>query len=131
MFSLFNKKRLEDSHVVADLDQIIAQPVGFRFGGKTHQIVPISTKEFYALANATAQLWALKDAKEITPDQLIDRYYSLVASVCKTIKRRDIEGMTQAQVTALYALIMDAVTGKAHVRTPLGEEDEKKKTVAQ
>lgn len=123
---LFSRKpKQDDAKIVVDLDEILAKPVAFRFAGKIHVIKPIQTKEFYSLANATAELWALRDAKNITPDQLIDRYYALISSVCPSIKRKDVEGMTQAQVTALYQLIMDTVMGRQQAKD---QQDEKKKT---
>jgi hypothetical protein len=122
-----SKKSKHATEIVADLDQIVGKPVAFRLAGKTHYIDPITTQEFYGLANATAELWALKDEAKITADELVDRYYGIVFSVCKTIKRKDIEAMTQAQVTALYSLIMDTVMG----RVGHGGVDEKKKRIAQ
>lgn len=113
--------------VVADLDAILTQPINFRFAGKVHSIRPIKVAENYAVANAISELWALKDMKEITASQLIDRYFALVSSVCPTIKRKDIEGMTQAQVTGLYQLIVDAVTGKAQAKSQSDDEEKKKR----
>jgi len=129
--SLFGKKKkAEAPAIVADLDQIVAKPVGFRLGGKTHTINPISTKEFWTLSNALVELWALRDAKEVTPDELIDKYHGLVATVCPSIKRSDIEGMTQAQVAALYQLIMDAATGRAQAAQEASEAAQKKTLVS-
>jgi hypothetical protein len=123
---LFKRKsKADEAKVVVDLDEILAKPVAFRFAGRVHTIKPIQTKEFYALANATAELWALRDAKELTADQLIDRYTALISSVCHSIRRKDIEGMTQSQVTALYQLIMDTVMGKTQASD---QQDVKKKT---
>lgn len=126
MLSLFKKTKKvspAEVHLVADLDKIIGDPVGFRFGGKVHVIKPVSTKEFWKLSNALVELWALKDQPDVTPEELVTRYHALIASVCDSVTRSDIEGMTQAQVAGLFTLVMDAASGKAHAR----EEGEKKK----
>lgn len=125
LFSLRTGKPVEQpqANLVSDLDAMIAHPVAFRLHGKVHFIRPISVKEFYAFTNAMLSVQGLEKAEHVTPAQIIDLYYRLVASVCDSIDRSDIEKMTQAQCGALLNLIVEVVTGKAHVES---EESEKK-----
>lgn len=108
----------------ADLDAIIAEPIYFKLHGKRHAIKAISTKEFFKVSTALANVWDLTDKNQITAKELVDRYTELFSSICSTITREDIENMEQAQAVGLLQLVMDAMTGKAHVA-----DYEKKKTL--
>lgn len=103
--------------VIADLDKLIAEPIAFRFDGKTHLINPISTKEFFRVTANLAKMDELKAKSEVSAEELIDAYTNLISSVCETIGRKEIENMTQAQVGALFQLVLDCVTGKAQAGT--------------
>jgi len=111
---MFFKKK-EHVDVFADLDAILAKPVWFRLHGRERQIKPITVKEFFLYSNALAEFYALKDKPEVTNNELIDVAFKLSKSVCDDIERVDIERMSQAQWAALFSLIMETVTGKAHV----------------
>lgn len=129
--ALFNLKtgkpvEMPEAQVVSDLDAMIAHPIAFRLHGKIHHIKPISVKEFYAFTNAIASIGSLEKQEKVTTAQVIDLYTRIICSVCESITRKDVEMMTQAQCGALLSLIVEAVTGKAHVEP--GQVDEKKKT---
>jgi len=112
--------------VISDLDAMVAESVPFRFGGKVHFIKPISVLEFYQYTQALAKLVDLKDAQSVSGEELVDCYYNLFKAVCDTIEHKDIEKMTTAQASALFALTLDCVTGKVHG----DKEGEKKKPTA-
>lgn len=122
---LFGTRKVAQSHsdarVFADLDALIAEPVAFRFNGETHLIKPVSTKEFFKLTNALARLDELRNAKTVKKDELVEAYSALISGACDTIGRKEVETMTQAQVGALFQLILDCITGKIYAR------DEEKK----
>lgn len=105
------------AELVADLDALVNDPVAFKVLGKEHIIEPISAVEFFKYTNAYAKLWNLTEGKTITleGDKLIDAYHELFSAVCKTITRKDIEAMSQAQIGALFQVISDTVTGRYHV----------------
>ena len=128
--SVFNfrtgRKVSQNATIVSDLDKMIAEPIAFRLHGKIHTIEPISVKEFYAYTNALARLNALRDKENIENGELVDAYFNLFTSVCKSIKIEDLENMTQAQVGALFQLVIDSVTGKAYT----SDEEKKKPTTA-
>jgi len=111
-----NKMRAEGS-VVADLDALLNESVYFKLHGKTHEIKPLSAKQFLILTNNLGHLLDLKEKSEITPDELVDRYYDLVSSCCETISKDDIKNMTQQQIAGLFQLVMDALTGKAQAQS--------------
>jgi len=114
------------AQVVSDLDALVAEPIAFRFKGRVHEIKPISTLELLKFTNAFAALQTLQGKSDtVTVAELVDAYAGVIASVCPTITREHVEDMTQAQVSALFQLVMDSVTGKAHVM-PGGEAEKKK-----
>jgi hypothetical protein len=123
---LFNTKPAREAatkNVVADLDKLIAEPVAFRFNGKAHLIKPITTAEFFKITSELAKMDALRKKDTIDNVELIDAYVGLLTAACDTLKREDIENMTQAQVGALFQLVLDCVTGRS-----FGASEEKKNT---
>ena len=119
-------KALEGVEIFANLDDIITKPLAFVLHGKTHLISPLTTEQFLGWSTALAGLWDLKDKKGLEPDQLIDAYTKAIRSVCKTITKADIEQSTQAQIAAIYGLVLDHCMGRAHTEDYL-----KKKPTAQ
>lgn len=120
------RHQFAESDVYANLDQLISDPLPFRLHGKVHLLKPVELQEFYSLTNALMKLHALRDdASNINTDQLIDSYFKVINSVCGTITKQDIEQMTQAQIGALYALILEHASGRSH---KVDHEELKKKT---
>lgn len=99
-------------NAVADLDAILTEPVSFKLHGKSHVINPLSVEKFMVLTAAIVDINELQKKSDITPSELIDKYYALMNGVCPSIKRKDIEDMTQQQVAALYEIVMNTITGK-------------------
>ncbi len=99
---------------IADLDEIIARPVPFRFAGKIHQLDPITTEDFLLFSNAQAELMRAMQDKEtpISAKDLAIKIHRVFGSVCKSLTLADVESMQQAQVAALYQLVLDMVTGQ-------------------
>lgn len=123
----FSKKETTPAHIVSDLDALIAEPIAFRFQGRVHEIQPISTLELVRFTNAFAALSELNGKSDtISLAELIDAYTRVISAVCPTITRAHVEDMTQAQIAALFQLVMDSVVGKAHAE-PGQPEDSKKK----
>lgn len=123
-------KKKASVEVITDLDAIVNDSIHFRYKGRIHEIKPISLEAFLKFTQAnTAFLANMGGEKDITPDQLVNEYQSLISSVCSTITRQDIEDAEHAQLAALYQLIVDAVTGqvdkgdgkKKRVRLPIYE----------
>lgn len=124
--NIFNLKQARnDIPVVSDLDAMVASSVPFRFQGKVHYIKPISVLEFYQYTQALAKLVELKDQEKVSGEELVDLYFNLFKTVCDTITHEDIEKMTTSQASALFALTLDCVTGKAQAE----QDQEKKKTL--
>lgn len=106
-------RALDTSGPIVDLDAISRDPVPFRFEGKTHFISPISVEEFLRFTNANAAfIERLKSEKPLTSDELVESYAGVIGSVCPTIEAAHIARMEQAQVAALYQLVIDTVTGR-------------------
>jgi len=106
-------KEQPDVAPVADLDAIIADPIPFRFKGKIHYIKPIELGEFMKFANAQVELSKSSEVDSLlTAEMLAKRYHKVVSSVCDSISLDDIMEMSQAQIAALYQLVVDAITGQ-------------------
>jgi hypothetical protein len=111
--------------VVSDLDALVSEPIAFRFNGEVHEIKPVSTLELLSFTNAFAELQELNGrADSITVGELVDAYTSVISSVCPSITREHVESMTQAQVAALFQLVMDSVVGRAHAAPGVEPESE-------
>ena len=109
-----SRAQSKPTDVIADLDALISNDVGFIFQGKTHRIKAITTENFFNVTNAIAKLDSMRNGKYTKAD-LLGTYAGIFSSVCDTIGPSDIENMTQAQVGALFQLILDCVTGKSQV----------------
>lgn len=109
-------KAQREQEPIADLDVMISEPVPFRYNGKIHYLKPMQLDEF--LKFTTAQFYLMeaikKDDVKLTGKQLAERYFAVISSVCDTIKLDDIMTMEQAQVAALYQLVIDLVTGQTN-----------------
>lgn len=110
---------------VTDLDAIISEPVPFRFKGKTHFLKPVTVAEFLKFANANPKLLNGITEPDLTAQILAERYFDVISSVCDTITLKDIQSMEQAQVAALYQLVLDMVTGQVD----MGDGKKKRKKV--
>lgn len=117
-----------DVGVYANLDKLISEPLPFALNGKVHYLRPVTTGEFYDLANAIFEFNNLSNKEtDIDRNAVVDRFYDIVKSLCSTISRKDVEGLHPMQLGALYTLITQHATGKSH---DLSAEDLKKKTQA-
>jgi len=129
--SFFEKLRparsaAKESELIADLDAMIAEPIAFRLHGKNHEILPISTKDFLKFSIEYEKIFGDKNKGGMTPEQVVERCYRMFKTLIPTISKNDIDNMNQAQVGALFSLVVDMVTGKAHVSDPKDYTTQKK-----
>lgn len=108
--------------LVADLDALIEQPTFFKLHGKIHKINPMLVEEFWAVANALADLHKVQKADKIAFDDMVDNFHRVIHAVCPSITRDDLRSCTQAQLAAIMQRVNDHVNGVA-------QGDEKKKTL--
>lgn len=114
-----------EAKLVSDLDRMLTESIAFKLHGKVHRINPITVEEFYKFTKAFSLVGGLK-AEGISPAEAVTLYHEVISSVAPSVSRKDIEGMTQAQVGALLQLVIEAVTGKAYTEVPQVGEGEKK-----
>lgn len=110
---------------VTDLDQILAEPVPFRFKGRIHYLKPVALDEFLKFTNAQMKMVEFlksEDSGPQTAEDLAKKYHAVISSVCDTIKVKDILSMSQAQVAALFQLVVDRIAGQVD----LGDGEKKK-----
>lgn len=124
---LWGRQRIQNTHPgpIMDLDAIVAEPVHFRFKGKTHTLKPIELQAFLKFTNAQSSLTKniSPDSAVMTPLELAKKYHAVINSICDTISVDDIMSMEQVQVAALYQLVIDMVTGQVD----LGDDSKKKR----
>jgi len=119
MFGLFQKLRParqkyteSATNAVADLDAMLVEPVSFKLHNKIHLLRPLNVEQFMVLSMALVDIVELQKKQSISPDELVDKYYALVSSACDTVSKNDIRDMSQQQVSALFNLIIETITGK-------------------
>lgn len=108
--------------LVTDLDAILADPVAFRFNGKTHYIRAVTTKEFYQFMDSYQGIVDTLNDPMATRGAIVKSAHSVVSSVCDSITLDDVMQMNHLQVKALFKLIIQSVSGSEI------EIDEKKKS---
>lgn len=111
----------DEVKVVADLDRMISDPVGFRFQGKVHVIKPMTQEVFLKTASAFAKMDQMRKDPVHDVDKLISVYVELFSRCCDTIGVKEVRAMTDSQKGAIVQQIVDCITGRAHV------DDSKKK----
>lgn len=109
-------KAQKEIEPVTDLDAIVSEPVPFKFKNKIHYLKPMALDEFLKFTNAQAKLMdTIKNTEnKLTGETLALKYHAVISSVCDTITIEDINDMEQAQVAALYQLVIDLVTGQVN-----------------
>ena len=109
-------KAMKEIEPVTDLDVIVSEPVPFRYKGKIHYLKPMQLDEFLKFTNAQAHLMDAirKEDVKLSAKELADRYFAVISAVCESITIDDIMNMEQAQVAALYQLVIDLVTGQVN-----------------
>jgi hypothetical protein len=80
----------KDCEIVVDLDAIVEDTVSFKLHGKVHDIKPVLVKDFFKLANAMNVLLTLRQKEQLTTEEVMEGFHSLISSVCDTITREDI-----------------------------------------
>lgn len=110
---IFSRREPKRAMVVADLDKILTTTIAFNLHGKIRKIKPFTTEMFFKYTRDLGELMSVTQEKT-TPQELIDKYFNLFADIVDPIERKDIEDCTQQQIAALFDLVVNSVTGKAH-----------------
>lgn len=110
---------VQDFDVVSDLDELRRTPVAFRFMGRLWIIKPFTTEQFFQFNQSCNELDRLSKQKDVSSkDKLLDEwvtaYHKVFRIACPELERKHVEQMNTQQLGALYQLIFDCVTGKAH-----------------
>lgn len=119
-----------DVKLIADLDEIISQPIGFKFGGRDYVIQPVSTSAFLKITQAMENFQALlkvKDSKpgEITEDIVYEAFYRWIVILVPEIKLAAVKKMAFAQLNALMTLMIQHITGQTSDAMHGGSEKKK------
>lgn len=102
----------EPVRVIADLDRLVSEPVGFRYAGKVHRIKPMSTEVFLSVLRDLARVHEIQRLKiQVDEGTMTKVMAALFMDVCDTLTYDDIAEMTYAQRTSLFANIIDIVKG--------------------
>lgn len=118
MFNWFKPSRSaalpRGGQLVSDLDKMISDPIAFKWGGRIHTIKPVTTEQFLKVSEAMLTINQLVQKNTLSVEEIIDAYWRVFSAVCDSITKKDVARMTQAQLGALYQIIVETVTGKAH-----------------
>lgn len=132
------KKHNEPMKLIADLDAIISQPIGFKYLGNQYVIEPLTTESYMDLILAYQNLQFLLKRRDeqdgtVTLDQTYEAYYTLMHSVCPTITLSEIKKGKLIQLSAMLGLMIKHITGDTAPlmagSDPFEMSDEKKKNV--
>ncbi len=107
-----NQTEITPHKIVADLDAIKAEPVGFYLHDKLFTIEPMDVITFMSMLEEYMGLMDLQKLKEVSPEELVAKYYNCFSKVIPKLTKDDIRNMTQQQCGALYQLVMDTITGQ-------------------
>lgn len=126
---MFNKKNLP----VKDLDKIVSESKFFKLHGKTHEISPMTSYQFFLFTNSLAEIHEMSNSKNVSIDSFKEKYFNLMKSVTlkkgffgeySTIKKSDIDKCTLQQLCALVQFVVSSVMG---IEESKGEDILKKK----
>jgi hypothetical protein len=108
--------KLQGIEVITDLDAILTRTIAFQLNGKMYKVPPLTVERFTMAVNGLAMIDQLRlrdsEEKKISEKELLDAYEVVFSSVCPSIKRRDIEAMSQQQVAALFNTILAQIMGQ-------------------
>ena len=111
-------------NLIADLDKIISDTKTFILHGRTHEIAPVTAEQFFLLSEKLHQLDCLKE-KDYTREEFAKAAHEVIESIAPSVTIEDIFKCSVAQVSGLFRIIIDTVTGK--VETQEGYEEQVKK----
>lgn len=100
--------------VFVDLDTLIDSEVRFKLHGKEYALKTLDAKTFMSFANELGHVQGLYKTKEITSEQVLKVYTSLINSLCDDFNEEIAETMTHSQISALLQLCLDFTQGKVH-----------------
>jgi hypothetical protein len=115
LFALKEPVKGSNAEIICNVDSIVEKRAAFILNGRTHYIDPITTEKFIAFVTKLGEMADIKeDAHKVR-----DKFLEMIRSVCSSVSKSDVDGLTQMQSISLFCAIRDKVMGK----TP---EDEKK-----
>jgi hypothetical protein len=115
--------------MVADLDRLESHSVGFTLHGKVHIIKPVKVKEFYATIERLASFVSFQQREKLTDAELNAGYLEIMRPLCDTITLKDIEDCSPPQISGLFQIIVDTISGKTHAKAQPLKSEEKKSPV--
>lgn len=119
----------QPAKIASDLDALVSEAIAFKIHGKVHTLNPVTVQEFLNFSYALTHAQSLQAQTVVSPEELIDVYFQVFASVCNTITKEDVKDMTQAQIAALFQLIVDSIMGKVQGESGEVFQAEKKKNL--
>lgn len=114
--------------LIADLDDLISQPIGFRYLGKEYTLEPMTTRNFMSVTRALDDLKMILSSQEgvLNEEAIYDAYYVFVSSLCRKISLSDIKKATVSQLHALLNLLIQHITGQTASQMVVDPEEKKK-----
>jgi hypothetical protein len=116
--------------LIADLDDLISQPIGFKYLGKSYIVEPMTTHNFMLVTRALHELEGIlktKEQQEFHEDEIYEAYFNFVSSLCPQMTLSDIKKAKIPQLHALLNLMVRHISGQT-APDMVAEDPEKKKT---
>lgn len=103
----------QEVRMIADLDDLIGDPIGFKFNGKGYLLRPVSTENYLRISKAYEKVMkGLNDRSDHTIEEIQKCYHEFFSSVCPELSLQDVQSMTIQQMTQLIGLLMCHITGQ-------------------
>jgi hypothetical protein len=101
--------------VIADLDALTQEKVGFKFHGKIHVLNPVTAEQLMEMELARVKLVTMLNARAeglvLSSDEIYQRYFDVVHPIAPTLTYAEIKSMDVMTLNSILTLVMRQLTG--------------------
>lgn len=101
--------------VIADLDALTEEKVGFKFKGKIYVLNPVTAEEMMQMELARVKLLTMLNYKAegliLENDEVYERYYELIHPIVPELPYAELRVMSVMVLNSLMTLVMRQLTG--------------------
>lgn len=101
--------------VIADLDALTEEKVGFKFHGKVYVLRPVTAEEMMNMELARIKLVTMLQAKGdgllLNSDEVYERYFELINPIVPDLPYAELRAMSVMVLNSLLSLVMRQLTG--------------------
>lgn len=109
-------KHTKPISLIADLDALVSESVGFRLNGKTYVLKPVTAEELMKMEVARLKLITMVQARGEAPllpnDEVYERYFEFINCIVDPlITIQEIMSMSVVQLNAVINLVFRQLAG--------------------